>query len=240
MKLDLFVRQKNLSESQFNRYYDFLTVAFVTVLLCSNLINPAKVTEIAGITFSTGTLFFPLTYLLGDVLSEVYGFQKARRVIILGFLMLAFATLNAAIVVWVPPAPGWNHQEAYEIVFGSTWRVMLGSLVAYFAGEISNAYILVRMKTWTNGRFLFLRTIGSTIIGQIADSFLFLMIGFYGVFSNEMLWRVMASDYIVKVLWEVIATPLTYMVIMFLKKAQYSEQLFSKPQSLNASKSSTI
>ncbi len=155
------------------RYYDLVMAAFVTVLLCANLIGAAKVVRLGGLTFGAGVLFFPLSYVFGDILTEVYGYARARRVVWAGFAALAFASFMATVVVGLPPAPGWPHQAAYETVFGSTWRIVAASLVAFWAGEFCNSYVLARMKVWTAGQHLWLRTIGSTIVGEAVDSLIF-------------------------------------------------------------------
>jgi len=160
------------------RYFNVVMVAFVTVLICSNLIGPAKIAQIelplwGTLTFGAGVLFFPVSYIFGDVLTEVYGYAQARRVIWCGFGALAFASIMASLVVALPPAPFWKNQDAYEIAFGSTWRIVLASMIAYFCGEFVNSLVLAKMKIITQGRHLWSRTIGSTIVGEAVDSSLF-------------------------------------------------------------------
>ncbi len=202
------------------RYYDLVMAAFVTVLLCANLIGPAKVARIGGISFGAGVLFFPISYIFGDILTEVYGYARARKVVWSGFAALGFASFMATVVVHLPPAPGWLHQEAYQVVFGSTWRIVIASLVAFWAGELCNSYVLAKMKIAHQGRRLYLRTIGSTIVGEGVDSLVFYNVAFLGVWTQDQLWTVLASNYVIKVLWEVMATPVTYRVVAFLKKAE--------------------
>jgi uncharacterized integral membrane protein (TIGR00697 family) len=202
------------------RYIDLVTVAFVTVLLCANLIGPAKVAKLGPVTFGAGVLFFPISYIFGDILTEVYGYARARRVVWSGFAALAFASFMAAVILAFPPAPGWAHQAAYETVFGSTWRIVLASLVAFWAGEFCNSYVLARMKVKTSGRWLFARTIGSTIVGEGVDSLIFYTVAFYGAWPNSLLLTVMASNYAIKVSWEAMATPFTYRVVAALKRAE--------------------
>ena len=209
------------------RYYDFLMVAFVTSLLCANLINPAKLTEVFGLKLDVGILFFPVTYLFGDILTEVYGYAKARRVIWIGLFMCAFGALNATLVVLLPPAPDWHDQQAYEIVFGTTWRIMLASLSAYWIGEMMNAYVLAKIKVMMDGKLLFVRTIGSTIVGEGFDSVIFYHVAFFGIWEYDILWQIIAANYFAKVLWEVAATPITYKVINFLKRAE-NEDYYDK------------
>lgn len=209
------------------RYYDFVMAAFVAVLLCSNLVGPAKIAQadlplVGVITFGAGVLFFPISYVFGDILTEVYGYARARRVIWTGFAMLLFASFMASIVVALPPAPGWKNQAAYEIAFGSTWRIALASLVAFACGEFVNSYVLAKMKIATAGRWLWSRTIGSTIFGEAVDSMLFYPLAFYGsgLIPDELLPKVMLSQFLAKVAVEVMLTPVTYKVVGFLKRAE--------------------
>src|SRR3981081_4359451 len=173
-----------MGERQGYRYYEFVMAAFVPILLCSNLIGPAKIAQLdlpllGAVSFGAGVLFFPISYVFGDVLTEVYGYARARRVIWAGFAGLAFAALMASIVVALPPAPFWRHQEAYEIAFGITWRIAAASMIAYFCGEFANSLVLAKMKIMTAGRWLWTRTIGSTIVGEAVDSALFYPLAVY-------------------------------------------------------------
>lgn len=205
------------------RYYDLVMAGFVTVLLCSNLIGPAKIAEVAGVTFGAGVLFFPCSYIFGDCLTEVYGYKRARRVVWAGFAALIFASAMTQIVLAFPPAPGWPHQAAYETALGSTWRIALASLIAFWAGEFVNSYVLAKIKIWMAGRQLYVRTIGSTVAGQLVDSMLFYTLAFYGVWSTEQLLLVMASNYAIKVIWEALMTPATYLIVGFLKKREHED-----------------
>src|SRR5574339_751254 len=167
------------------RYYEFVMAAFVTVLICSNLVGPAKVSQVdlpllGLVTFGAGVLFFPISYVFGDILTEVYGYARSRRVIWAGFASLAFASFMAWVVVALPPAPFWKNQAAYEVAFGAAWRISLASMVAYFCGEFVNSFVLAKMKILTRGRQLWTRTIGSTIFGEGVDSLLFYPLAFYG------------------------------------------------------------
>jgi uncharacterized integral membrane protein (TIGR00697 family) len=202
------------------RYYDFVMAGFVTVLLCSNIIGAAKVASIGGFVFGAGVFFFPFSYIFGDVLTEVYGYAKTRRVVWAGFAALAFASLMSITIVALPPAPDWGNQEAYATIFGQTPRIALASLVAYWAGEFANSFVMARMKVMMNGRSLWMRTIGSTIVGQAVDSLIFYPVAFYGVWVNRDLLFVMISNYFIKVGWEAVITPFTYMVVNFLKKKE--------------------
>ena len=205
------------------RYYDLVMVGFVTVLLCSNLIGPAKIAEVAGFTFGAGVLFFPFSYIFGDCLTEVYGYKRARRVVWAGFAALIFASMMTQIVLAFPPAPGWPHQAAYETALGATWRIALASLVAFWAGEFVNSYVLAKIKLWMQGRHLYVRTISSTVAGQAIDSMLFYTLAFWGIWSTEQLLLVMISNYAIKVLWEALMTPLTYVIVGFLKKREHED-----------------
>ena len=209
------------------RYYDLVMAAFVTVLLSANVIGAAKVAEIGGFTFGAGVLFFPISYLFGDVLTEVYGYARARRVVWAGFAALAFASFMSWATLAFPPAPGWPHQAAYETVFGATPRIVLASLVAYFCGEFCNSYVLAKMKIVTSGRLLWTRTIGSTIVGEAVDSALFYPLAFLGAWETGLVLRVMAANYLLKVLWEAVMTPFTYRVVNFLKRVE-SEDYYDR------------
>ena len=209
------------------RYYDFVMVAFVTILICSNLIGPAKIAQmefpvVGVLTFGAGVLFFPISYVFGDVLTEVYGYARSRRVIWAGFAALAFASLMAYIVVALPPAPFWKNQAAYDVAFGSTWRIALASMFAYFCGEFVNSFTLAKMKIATAGRWLWTRTIGSTIVGEGVDSLLFYPLAFYGtgLIPDEALPKVMLAQFVAKVAVEVVFTPVTYWVVGALKRAE--------------------
>jgi uncharacterized integral membrane protein (TIGR00697 family) len=202
------------------RYYDLVMAAFVTVLLCANLIGASKVATIWGFTFGAGVLFFPVSYIFGDVLTEVYGYARARKVVWAGFGAVGFASLMSYCVLAFPPAEGWPHQRAFETVFSSTPRIVLASLIAYFCGELSNSYVMAKMKIRTRGRWLWARTIASTIVGEGIDSVIFYPVAFYGTWSNELLLEVLVGNYLVKVAWEAVNTPLTYRAVNFLKRAE--------------------
>ncbi|MDD3763028.1 MAG: queuosine precursor transporter [Nevskiales bacterium] len=211
------------------RYYDLLVAGMVAVLLCSNLIGPGKVGTlhlplIGAVSFGAGNLFFPIGYIFGDVLTEVYGYARARRAIWAGFGAMLFATLMAAIVVGIEPSPDepWNAtlQPALEIVFGNTWRIVAASILGYWVGDFINSYVMAKMKLWTKGRYLWTRTIGSTICGQGADSLLFYPIAFYGIWSGEALIAVVIFNFLMKVAVEVLFTPVTYFVVGRLKRAE--------------------
>ncbi len=205
------------------RYYDFVMAAFVTVLICSNLIGPAKIVQFGELpAFGAGVLFFPISYVFGDILTEVYGYSRARRVIWAGFAGLAFASLMAAVVVALPPAPFWENQKAYEIAFGQAPRIAAASMFAYFCGEFVNSFTLAKMKIYTAGRWLWTRTIGSTIVGEAVDSALFYPLAFYnsGIIPNDRLLAIMGAQFVLKVAVEVLFTPITYKIVGALKRAE--------------------
>jgi uncharacterized integral membrane protein (TIGR00697 family) len=205
------------------KYYDLVMALFVTILLCSNVIGAAKVCTVWGFTFGAGVLFFPISYIFNDVLTEVYGYARARKVVWAGFGAIVFASFMSWVVVTLPPAEGWNDQHAYEAVFGQTPRIVFASLTAFFVGEFANSYVLAKMKIKTSGRHLWARTIGSTIVGEGVDSLVFYPVAFYGVWANQLVLTVMVSNYIVKVLWEAVVTPVTYQVVGFLKRAEQED-----------------
>lgn len=203
-------------------------VAFMVVLLCSNIIGAAKVTTIQGFTFGAGILFFPLSYLFGDVLTEVYGYARSRKVIWAGFAALLFASFMSWFIVNIPPAEGWNQQEVYATVFGQTPRIALASFIAYWSGEFTNSYIMAKMKIFSKGRFLWMRTIGSTIGGEAVDSLIFYPVAFWGVWPDDLVISVMVANYLLKTGWEVILTPITYKIVKFLKKAEAEDYYDTK------------
>ena len=218
------------SQQRSYRYLDFVMVAFVTVYLCSNLIGPAKAASLdlpllGQVTFGAGVLFFPISYVFGDILTEVYGYARARRVIWTGFAAMLFASLMAFVVVSLPPAAGWNNQAAYEIAFGSTWRIVAASLVAYCVGEFVNSFLLAKLKLLTEGKHLWMRTIGSTVFGEGVDSLLFYPLAFWnsGLIPNELIPSLMLSQWIAKTAVEVLFTPLTYKIVGFLKRAEQED-----------------
>jgi uncharacterized integral membrane protein (TIGR00697 family) len=220
------VKQTPTASGRF-KYYDLVMAAFVTVLLCANLIGASKVATIWGFTFGAGVLFFPISYIFGDVLTEVYGYARARKVVWAGFGAMGFASLMSYCVLAFPPAEGWPHQRAFETVFSSTPRIVLASLIAYFCGELSNSYVMAKMKVRSRGRWLWARTIGSTIVGEGVDSVIFYPVAFYGTWSNELLLEVLVGNYLVKVAWEAVNTPLTYRIVNFLKRAE-NEDYFDR------------
>ena len=210
-------------ERRVYKYFDFVMAAFVTVLLCSNLIGVGKVCQIAGYSVGAGVFFFPISYIFGDILTEVYGYARTRRVIWAGFAALFFASLMSQAVIALPPAPDWPHQAAYALVYGSTPRIVAASLAAFWAGDFINSFVLAKMKLKTEGRFLWMRTIGSTVVGQAVDSAIFYPLAFWGDWTPQLVAAVMVSNFFVKVGVEALMTPVTYLVVGFLKRAEHED-----------------
>jgi uncharacterized integral membrane protein (TIGR00697 family) len=223
------------------KYYDLLLGGFVAVLLCSNLIGPGKSVAlglplVGIVAFGAGNIFFPVSYIFGDVLTEVYGYAHARRAIWAGFGAMLFASCMTSVVLHLPadPREPFNQvlQPALDVVFGGTWRIVLGSILAFWAGDFVNSYILARMKVLHRGRFLWARTIGSTVGGQLVDSLIFYPIAFAGVWVTETLVRVIVFNWIFKVMVEAALTPLTYAVVGAIKRAE-SEDFYDVGTNFN-------
>ena len=204
------------------KYLTALSVFFVSVLLISNIAS-TKIVDFGWFTFDGGTLLFPLSYIFGDIMTEVYGYKKARNVIWLGFISALVMSLVFMIVGALPPAADWGNQAAYDSILGLTPRIVLASLFAYFCGSFSNSFILAKMKIFTKGKLLWTRTIGSTVVGELVDSTLFILIAFWGVLPGTLLVTLIVSNYIFKTLVEVLFTPLTYKVISFLKRKEQED-----------------
>jgi len=198
--------------------------AFVAILLLSNIVGASKpavvdLPVVGAWTFGAGVLFFPVSYIIGDVLTEVYGYARARRVIWTGFAALAFYAFMAAVVIDVP---GWPGQNAYEFVFGNGWRIVLASMTAFWVGEFANSFVLAKMKLLTDGKYLWTRTIGSTVVGQGLDSLIFYPLAFYGLagWPVDQLAQVVLSQFVLKTSWEAVLTPVTYWVVGTLKRRE--------------------
>ena len=207
------------------RYYDYCMAAFAVILICSNLIGAGKVAEldlplVGIVTFGAGILFFPLSYVLGDVLTEVYGYARARRVVWVGFAASIFTAGMATVVVAMPPARDWTGQETLAAVFGQAPRIFAASITAFWAGEFANSFVLARMKVLTGGKHLWTRTIGSTAVGQGVDTLIFYPLAFWGIWEPALIFTVMLTNYLLKVGWEVLLTPVTYKVVGALKQAE--------------------
>jgi uncharacterized integral membrane protein (TIGR00697 family) len=207
------------------RYYDVAMAAFAVILICSNLIGAGKPAQLdlpvwGTVTFGAGILFFPLSYVLGDVLTEVYGFARARRVVWVGFAASIFAATMSFVVVELPPDPTWKGQAALAEVFGQVPRIFIASIIAFWAGEMANAFVLARLKLLTKGRMLWTRTIGSTVVGQGVDSLLFYPLAFAGIWETSLVIQVLLTNYVLKVLWEALLTPVTYRVVAWFKRVE--------------------
>lgn len=207
------------------RYYDVAMAAFAVILVCSNLIGASKpaVVELpwfGPLVFGAGILFFPLSYVLGDVLTEVYGYARARRVVWVGFAASAFAAAMSWFVVTLPPAPGYEGQDALAAVLGQVPRIFFASILAFWAGEMANAFVMARMKVLTGGKHLWARTIGSTVVGQGVDSLIFYPLAFWGIWEPSLVLTVMATNYALKVIWEAALTPVTYKVVAWFKHVE--------------------
>jgi len=209
------------------KYYDLLMAAFVTVILCSNLIGVQMTTQVelplyGTFVFGAGVLFFPISYLFGDILTEVYGYARSRKVIWAGFTGLIFASFMSMVVTGLEPADVMpkDRYDAVQTIFGNTPRIVAASLIAFFVGEYVNSYVMAKMKIFTAGKYLWTRTIGSTVFGEFADTMLFYPLALLGTRPLEEIIAIMTANYILKVMWEVLATPFTYRIVAFLKKAE--------------------
>jgi len=218
----------NPSHARSFKYYDLIMAAFVCVLLCSNLIGAAKQAQlvlpvIGPVTYGADLFFFPISYIFGDILTEVYGYGRDRRVVWAGFGALLFSAFMAYVVVHQPPAPTEFmavYQPQLEAVFGNTWRIAAGSMIAFACGSFANSFVLAKMKVATQGRFLAARIIGSTVVGQLVDTGVFFLIAFYGIWANEQLFAVILTQYLCKTAWEVVMYPVTARVVGFLKRVE--------------------
>lgn len=209
------------------RYFDLVMAAFVTILLLSNVLGAGKVAVIelpmvGEWPFGAGILFFPISYVIGDVLTEVYGYARARRCIWAGTAALLFMAFMAMVVVALPPARDWTGQSAYEQVFSQVPRIVFASILAFWAGEFANSIVLAKMKLWTKGKYLWTRTIGSTVVGQGVDSLIFYPLAFWGAagWTNDLVIKVLLTQWALKVSWEAVLTPATYAIVGLLKRRE--------------------
>ncbi len=228
------LKNDRLSPMNIEKNYKHLgtiSVLFVSVLLISNVAS-AKIVDLGWFTFDGGTLLFPISYIFGDILTEVYGYKKTRGVIWLGFLSALIMSIVFIVVGKLPPASDWNNQAAYDAILGLTPRIVIASLIAYMCGSFSNSLILAKMKVWTNGKHLWARTIGSTLVGELVDSSLFILIAFLGILPGSLIITLIISNYIFKTLVEVVLTPVTYKVVHFLKKNE-GEDYYDKDTNFN-------
>ena len=222
------------------RYYDFVMAAFVAILLCSNIIGAAKAAQVTlplfgTVTFGAGVLFFPVSYIFGDILTEVYGYGRDRRVIWAGFGALIFAAVMSVVVLSLTPAPdpfNAKYQTHLQAVFGNTPRIIFGSIFAFWCGSFVNSYVMAKMKIWSNGNKLWTRIIGSTVCGEFVDSSLFYVVAFYGIWPNHQLISVIIAQYILKTGWEVVMTPVTYRIVAFLKRME-NEDYYDRDTNFN-------
>lgn len=205
------------------KHIDLLLASFVTVLVLSNIASAAKIVTVGPFTYDAGTLLFPLSYIFGDVLTEVYGYRSARRVIWIGFAMIALTSLVILVVGALPGEADWSRtvgQDAYDKIFSLTPRIVLGSLLGYWSGSFANSMLLARLKSATGGRMLWLRTISSTVIGEAFDTAAFCAVAFLGALPNDLVWSIAVSNYVFKVGVEVLFTPLTYIIVGALKRSE--------------------
>ena len=214
------------------KYYDFIMAAFVAVLLCSNLIGAGKSCAIFGLKFAAGNIFFPISYIFGNVLTEVYGYARGRKVIWAGFGALLFAAFMSQVIIHLPPNPDEPlnrlYQPAIEMVFGNSWRIIAASVVAFWVGDFANSYVLAKMKLWTRGRYLFTRTISSTVVGQGLDSIMFYPLAFLGIWAPGEMMKIVLFNWVFKVSVETVLTPVTYAVVGFLKRAENEDYFDSE------------
>ncbi|MFA6391421.1 MAG: queuosine precursor transporter [Patescibacteria group bacterium] len=222
--MQTLVNQENKSEKIDKRYKHLgtISVLFVSVLLISNIVS-TKIIDLGFFSFDGGTLIFPLSYIFGDILTEVYGFRQSRKVIWLGFICALLMSVTIILIGKLPADPNWTNQNAYDVILGLTPRLVIASLIAYFAGEFSNAIILAKLKIRTKGRWLWSRTIASTVIGQLIDSLLFIVIAFSGILPKELLISLIISNYVFKLAFEIVLTPATYKVVNYLKKSEQED-----------------
>lgn len=229
-----------MTQARSYKYYDLIMAAFVCVLLCSNLIGAAKAATLnlpllGQVTFGADLMFFPLSYIFGDILTEVYGYGRDRRVVWAGFGALLFAAFMAFVVVNLPPAQNEfmaEYQKHVEGVFGNTWRIVAGSMIAFCCGSFANSFVMAKMKVLTQGRHLWARTIGSTIVGQFVDTSFFFVIAFWGIWPQEQLIAVTITQYLFKTAWEAAMTPITYKVVGFLKRVE-NEDFYDRETNFN-------
>lgn len=204
------------------KYLGFISVFFVSILLISNIAS-SKIVDLKWFTFDGGTLLFPLSYIFDDILTEVYGYRKSRSVIWYGFFMALLMSAIFIIVGKLPAAPGWNNQAAYDAILGLTPRIVCASLVAYFFGEFSNSFVLAKMKILTKGKWLWTRTVGSTVVGELLDTLIFVTLAFYGVLPGQLIITLIISNYLFKTGVEILFTPITYKIVGFLKKNEMED-----------------
>jgi len=209
----------NKAPTSYSRWFVLITALFVTCLITANIIA-VKLVNAFGLVLPAAVIIFPISYIFGDILTEVYGYNRARQVIWLGF----FCNLVAVLAIWIgqviPPSPLWDRQIAYEQILGYTPRLLAASFAAYLIGEFANSLVLAKLKIATKGSFLLARTIGSTLVGQALDSSVFITVAFFGIIPTSGLMSAIVTQWLVKSLYEVVVTPLTYVVVGFLKRQE--------------------
>lgn len=198
------------------KYFNWITGLFVAVLIISE-IGSSKIAALGPLKFDGGTVLFPISYIFGDILTEVYGYKKARQVIWIGFVSVLMLAVTLMVIQFLPPAADWPNQQAYETILGFVPRIVVASVVAYWAGEFSNSYVLAKMKILTKGQWLWTRTIGSTVIGEGVDSLIFTTMAFAGTMPFASVLNIIMTIYVFKVVYEILVTPLTYKIISWLK-----------------------
>lgn len=213
------------------KYFEIIIAFFVAILLVSNIVS-SKIISFGAFSFAGGIIVFPLSYIFGDVLTEVYGYKNSRKVIWLGFATNILMAIILMVVGALPASPNWHDQASYEKILGLTPRIVVASLLGYFAGEFSNSFVLAKMKILTRGKWLWTRTIGSTVVGEFVDTAIFITVAFSGILPQGLMVTIILSNYIFKTLFETIFTPLTYLVVNWLKKAE-NEDYFDKKTDFN-------
>jgi conserved hypothetical integral membrane protein len=214
-----------------SKYFISIAIMFVTVLMISNTVA-SKIVQIGPFSFAGAIFIFPISYIFGDILTEVYGYKATRKIVWSGFASLVLMALTYWFVQILPGAPFWKNQSAYDLILGGVPRIVLGSIVAYFVGEFSNSFVMSKMKIWSNGKHLWMRTIGSTVVGQLADSGVFIFLAFYGTVPPDALVTMAGSQWLMKSAYETLVTPLTYLTVNFLKRAE-REDFYDRKTNFN-------
>ncbi len=225
------IKNNTRKEEKKFKYLDIITTLFVTILLVSNIVA-VKIVKIGIFLVPGATLLFPISYIFGDILTEVYGYGRSRKVIWLGIICNLLMAIIFIIIGALPSAPIWHNQNAYETILGLTPRIVVASILGYFTGEFTNSFTMARMKIITEGKYLWTRTIGSTLIGEFFDTLLFIMIAFTGVIPSSVLLSLIIAQYILKVTIEILFTPITYRVVSFLKRTE-NEDYYDRDTNFN-------
>jgi hypothetical protein len=202
--------------SKKSKYFLYIAILFVSVLMIANTVA-VKIIQIGIFSVAGGTLIFPISYIFGDILTEVYGYKASRKIIWAGFASIVLMSVVYWLVQLMPSAPFWQNQNDYVLILGAVPRIVIGSMIGYFAGEFSNSYVMSKMKIWTKGKHLWTRTVGSTVVGEGVDTILFSTVSFAGILPFSALITIIISGYILKVAYEIIITPITYIIVSWLK-----------------------